>query len=191
MALTREDMIDDAAKIGCEVEAVMAVAAVESRGGGFDPEGFPKTLFEGHWFYKLTGGKFAQSHPTLCFPKWTRQFYGKTWQEEKARLAQAMALDRNAAMMSASWGMFQIMGFNHVKAGFKTPHEFVNAMCKSEDAQLGAFTNYIINTGLADEMRDKRWADFARLYNGPEYAQNKYDTKLAAEYAKAKAKAQG
>lgn len=186
MALTRQDMIDDAAKIGCEVEAVMAVAAVESRGGGFDPEGFPKTLFEGHWFHKLTGGKFSQTHPTLSFAKWTRAHYGKTWQAEKARLAQAMALDRNAAMMSASWGMFQIMGFNHVKAGFKTPQEFVNAMCKDENAQLGAFTNYIMNAGLADEMRDKRWADFARLYNGPEYAQNKYDIKLASEYAKAK-----
>jgi hypothetical protein len=186
MALTRQDCVDDAAKIGCEVEAVMAVAAVESRGGGFDPEGFPKTLFEGHWFHKLTGGKFAQSHPTLCFPKWTRQFYGKTWQEEKARLQQAMALDRNAAMMSASWGMFQIMGFNHVKAGFPTVQAFVNAMCKSEDSQLGAFTSYIINSGLADELRDKRWADFARLYNGPEYAQNQYDTKLATAYQKAK-----
>lgn len=187
MALTRSDMIDDAAKIGCEVEVVMAVAAVESRGGGFDPEGFPKTLFEGHWFHKLTGGRFSQTHPTLSFPRWTRQHYGRNWQQEKARLQQAIALDRNAALMSASWGMFQIMGFNHVKAGYNTVQEFVNAMCASENTQLEAFTNFIINTGLGDEMRDKRWADFARLYNGPSYAQNKYDTKLAAEYSKARA----
>lgn len=186
MALTREDCIDDAAKIGCEVEAVMAVAVVESMGGGFDPEGFPKTLFEGHWFYRLTNGKFAQSHPSLCYPKWTRQYYGKTWKEEKARLAEAMTLDREAAIKSASWGMFQVMGFNHNRCGIATVQDFVNTMCKSEDAQLSAFTQYIINSGLADELRDKRWADFARLYNGPEYAKNKYDQKLAAAYAKAK-----
>jgi hypothetical protein len=185
MALTREDFIDDAQKIGCDVEAVMAVAAVESKGGGFDPEGFPKTLFEGHWFHRLTKGKFSQSHPTLSFPKWTRVHYGKTWQEEKARLAEAIKLDRTAALMSASWGMFQIMGFNHTICGFKTVQQFVNEMCKSEDAQLAIFTNYIINAGLADELRDHRWADFARLYNGPEFAVNKYDQKLAAAHTKA------
>jgi hypothetical protein len=185
MALTREDFIDDANLIGCDVEAVMAVAAVESRGGGFDPEGFPKTLFEGHWFYRLTKGKFAESHPTLCFPNWDRRFYGKTWQEEKARLAEAASLDRTAAMMSASWGMFQIMGFNHAKCGYKTVQQFVNAMCRDENAQLEAFTQFIINSGLADELRDRRWADFARLYNGPGYQANKYDLKLAKAYDKA------
>lgn len=182
MPLMREDFVDDAKLIGCEVEAIMAVAKVESAGGGFDPEGFPKTLFEGHWFYKLTKGKFAQSHPTLCFEKWTRAHYGKTWQAEKARLAEAMTLDRNAAMMSASWGLFQIMGLNHAKCGFKTVQQFVNAMCKDENAQLGAFTQFIINSSLDDELRDKRWADFARLYNGPSYAVNKYDTKMAQAY---------
>ena len=185
MAFKKQDFVDDAALIGCEVEAVMAVAAVESSGGGFDPEGFPKTLFEGHWFHKLTNGKYSASHPSISYPRWTKQFYGKTWQAEKARLAEATTLDRNAALMSASWGMFQIMGFNHAKCGFKTVQQFVTAMCKSEDSQLFVFSQYIVNSGLADELRDKRWADFARLYNGPEYAKNKYDIKLAKAYAKA------
>lgn len=184
MSLTRNDFIDDAKLIGCDVEAVMAVASVESRGGGFDPEGFPKTLFEGHWFYKLTKGKFAASYPTLCFPKWTTAHYGKTWQQEKARLSAAVALDRNAALQSASWGMFQIMGFNHGRCGFKTVQQFVTAMCKDENTQLEAFTQFIIASGLADEMRGRRWADFARLYNGPGYAKNKYDTKLEKAYSK-------
>lgn len=186
MALTREDFVDDAAKIGCEVEAVMAVARVESRGAGFDPEGFPITLFEGHWFHRYTNGKFAAQYPTLSYPKWTKQFYGKSWKEEKDRLNQAIQLDRTSALLSSSWGMFQIMGFNFSKCGYKTVQQFVSAMCKSEDSQLSIFTDYVINAGLADELRDKRWADFARLYNGPEYAQNKYDQKLAAAYAAAK-----
>lgn len=186
MALTREDFEDDAQLIGCEVEAIMAVAAVESRGGGFDPEGFPKTLFEGHWFHKLTKGKYSKAYPTISYPTWTRVHYGRTWKEEKERLNLAISLDRNAALQSASWGMFQIMGFNHGVCGYKTVQQFVNAMCKSENAQLEAFTQFIINRGLADELRDLRWADFARLYNGPGYAQNRYDVKLAAEYARLK-----
>lgn len=186
MALTREDFIDDAAKIGCDIAAVMAVAEVESRGGGFDPEGFPKTLFEAHWFHKLTKGKYTASHPHLSQPSWDtgKKFYGKTWQEEKIRLAEACKLDRTAALQSASWGMFQIMWFNHAVCGFKTVQQFVNAMCKNENTQLEAFTNYVINRGLADELQDLRWADFARLYNGPGYAANKYDEKLAKAYAK-------
>jgi hypothetical protein len=187
MTISKAGFIAAAQDIGCEVEAVMAVARVESSGAGFDPEGFPRTLFEGHWFHRYTNGKFAASNPTLCYPKWTKQFYGKSWQEEKARLSQAIALDKTSAMLSASWGMFQIMGFNFSKCGYKTVQQFVNDMCKSEDSQLLIFTDYVKNAGLADELRDKRWADFARLYNGPEYAQNKYDTKLQAAYAAAKA----
>jgi hypothetical protein len=189
MALKREDCLDDAQQIGCEVEAVMAVAAVESRGGGFDPEGFPKTLFEGQWFYKFTKGKFAESHPNLCFPKWDKKSYGKTWQEEKARLATACTLDRTAALMSASWGMFQIMGFNFATCGFKTVQQYVSAVCKDENEQLAAFTQFIIHSRLDDELREKRWADFARLYNGSGYAQNQYDVKLAKAYEQAKKQA--
>lgn len=186
MTITQEGFEAAAAEIGCEVEAIMAVAKVESRGSGFDPEGFPITLFEGHWFHRYTKGRFADEYPTLSYPKWTRQFYGRSWAEEKERLAQAMELDRTSAMLSASWGMFQIMGFNFSRCGFKTVQQFVNAMCKDEDTQLLIFTNYVINSGLDDELRDCRWADFARLYNGPEYAMNHYDTKLEAAYEAAK-----
>lgn len=186
MALSRQDFIDDAAVIGCDVAAVMAVASVESNGSGFDPERFPRTLFEGHWFSKLTKGKYDATHPTISYPKWTKKHYGKTWREEKARLDLAVSLDRTAALQSASWGLFQIMGGNHVKCGFKTVQQFVTAMCKSEDAQLAAFTQFIVNSGLADELRDLRWADFARIYNGPMYAANNYDKKMAAAYEKFK-----
>lgn len=189
MSITKEGFIAAAALIGCEVEAVMAVAKVESSGAGFDPEGFPRTLFEGHWFHRYTNGKFGEKYPTLSYPKWTKQFYGKNWQEEKARLNQAIQLDRTSALLSSSWGMFQIMGFNFTKCGFKTVQQFVTAMCKSEDSQLAVFTSFINNSGLADELRDCRWADFARLYNGPEYALNKYDIKLKAAYDAAKLQA--
>jgi hypothetical protein len=185
MPLSQQDFQTAADTLGCDVKAIKAVAAVESSRSGFDPEGFPITLFEGHQFYRLTNGKYAIDHPTLCYPHWTREFYGSTWQAEKARLQQAMALDRQAALQSASWGMFQIMGFNYGKCGFKSVQEFVNAMCLSEGSQLQAFVGFVKNSGLAPSLQSKQWATFANSYNGPGYAQNQYDTKLAKAYAQA------
>lgn len=186
LILLPEDFIDDAKRIGCEVEAIRAVAQVESSGGGFCPDGFPKTLFEGHYFDRLTKGKYRASHPNISYPKWTRQFYGKSWQEERARLDLAISLDRTAALQSASWGTFQVMGANHAVCGFKTVQQFVNAMCKDANTHLEAFTTYVIENGLADELRDLRWSDFARIYNGPGYAANKYDVKMDKAYKRLK-----
>lgn len=171
----------------CDVAAVKAVAEVESRGNGFDPEGFPKTLFEGHWFFKYTKGKYATSHPSLCYKTWTKAHYGKTWQVEKDRLSTAMTLDRTSAMLSASWGGFQIMGFNFAQCGYKTVQQFVTDMCKSEDAQLLAFVEIIKSFGLADELRNLDFDSFAYRYNGVDYKKNDYAGKLLRAYKKYKA----
>jgi len=186
MALTREDFLDDAAKIGCEVEAIMAVATVETSGGGFNPDSTPKTLFEGHWFSRLTNHIYDGQYPTISYPKWTKEFYGKTWQQEQARLEMARQLDQDNAFKSASWGMFQIMGANHQIVGFPTVLDFVAAMCTDENEQLAAFTNFVLHNGLDDELRNKDWDTFARVYNGPQYKLNRYAEKMAAAYAKAK-----
>jgi len=181
--LTEQDFIDAANILKCEVASVRAVAEVESgKTGGFCPDDFPATLFEGHVFYRYVGSTYAKNYPTICYPKWTREFYGKTWQEERGRLDSAIALNRNAALMSASWGRFQIMGFNHGICGCVTVQQFVTVMCKSEREQGRLFIEYVIHEGLADELRDRRWDDFARRYNGPLYQKNDYAGKLARAY---------
>ena len=183
--LTEQDFADGAALLGCEVAAVKAVAEVESgRRGGFCPDGFPTILFEGHIFARYTNGIYSQQYPTISYPKWTKQFYGKTWIDERRRLEEATRLNRNAALMSTSWGRFQIMGFNHGICGCVTVQQFVNAKCKSEREQGRLFVEYIIHEGLTDELRDHRWDDFARFYNGPLYQKNDYAGKLARAYAK-------
>lgn len=182
--LTRDDFLDDANKIGCSVAAIRAVAEVESAGAGFDYLGRPKTLFEGHIFYKLTRGKFASSHPSICYPKWTKQFYGKTRDAEFIRLQTAIKLDRKAALMSASWGTFQIMGNNFATCGFADIEEFVEAQHTSANAHLECFTEFVLDRGLSDELCDLRWADFARIYNGASFKLNSYDTKMAKAYDK-------
>lgn len=181
--LSDADFEDDASRLGCHPILIRVVAQVESAGGGFCPDGFPKTLFEGHYFSRFTKGKFDTSHPSLSYPKWTKKHYGRTWQEERARLDQAVKLDRTAALMSASWGMFQIMGSNFAACGFKTVQQFVTAMCRSANDQLAAFTSYIIENGLADELKEARWSDFARHYNGPGQVVV-YANRMAAAYDK-------
>jgi hypothetical protein len=98
-----------------------------------------------------------------------------------------MMLDRNAALKSASWGRFQIMGFNHLLAGHPTIDFFIDAMQRSEAAHLEAFGAFSKSTGLTDSLKKKDWAKFAKGYNGPAYAGNMYDTKLEHAYSKHKA----
>lgn len=181
--LTDQDFRDAAAALGCEVAAIRAVCQVEAPKGGFNPDGTPATLFEGHKFYKYTAGKFAVKAPDLCFKVWTRAHYGKTWQQEQARLQRAMALDREAALKSASWGKFQIMGFNHFLVGYDTIQKFVTAMYQGEREQLLAFVRYVQTAGLAPALRRRDFAGFARGYNGPAYAHNDYHGKMAAAFA--------
>ena len=179
--LKEQDYITAAKELGCEVAAIKAVAEVESAGSGFLSDGQPKILFERHYFSRLTGGKYDKSYPDISYHKWGG--YGAT-NRQHARLTQATMLDRNAALMSASWGKFQIMGFNFALAGCNSLQQFVTAMFTSESAHLDCFVEYIKNTFLDDELRDKRWADFARKYNGPLYYKNNYDKKMAAAYKK-------
>jgi hypothetical protein len=60
----------------------------------------------------------------------------------------------------------------------------VEAMFESEGRHLDAFVNFLRHEHLDTPLRNKRWADFARKYNGEGYAANQYDVKLAAAYAR-------
>ncbi len=178
-----EDFAAAAKKLMCEVAAVRAVAEIESGGkSGFLADKRPKILFESRWFHKLTEGSFDASHPNLSTPTWVRNYSGGAGEYE--RLAAAIELDREAALKSASWGMFQILGVNHRLAGFPSVVEYVKAQVLSEGEHLKAFVNFVIGNKLDDELRDRRWADFARAYNGPAFRENRYDEKMAAAYAR-------
>ena len=188
--LNENDFQQAAALLNCDAPAIEAVAEVESAGDGFLSDGRVKILFEGHKFYKYTQGAYAQSHPTICYQKWTKAFYAKgpnadvRGAGELARLAEAIALDRTAALKSASYGKFQIMGFNFESCGFPTVDDFYAAMKVSEGEHLKAFCKFIETNSLDGVLRKHQWEKFAAGYNGPSYKDNKYDEKLAAAFAK-------
>lgn len=179
--INHKDYVHYAAEIGCEVEVLKALASVESAGKAMLDNGQPKILFEAHIFSELTGGIYNATHPKISTLHWDRSLYiGGAG--EHFRLQQAVKLDRNAALQSASWGMFQILGRNYGSCGFDNVQDFVNAMYQGELGQLKALVNFVKHEGIAPAMRDKEWRTIARKYNGPRYRDNKYDEKLEKAY---------
>lgn len=180
--ITEADYQREAKRLGCDVAAIKAVAAVESSGDGFLSSGDPKILFEAHVFDRLTGGRYRKSHPNISSARWDKSLYGPGGAHQHKRLQQAVALDRNAALQSASWGKFQVMGFNWELVGRRSLQAFINAQYLSEAEHLRDFVGYVIARGLADELQRKDWPGFALGYNGAGYAANRYDEKMAAAY---------
>jgi len=177
-----------ASTLNVEVAAIRAVHQVESAGrSGFLPDGRPEILFEGHCFWgqlKLLGMdpvSFRTGNEDILYPSWDMSYYkGKAG--EYLRLNRASVICHEASLMSASWGMFQIMGFNHKLCGYDSVYKFCASMYLDSDNQLQAFVSFILNTGLDVPLRELNWAEFARRYNGARYEENCYDVKLAAAY---------
>lgn len=170
--------------IGVGEDEIRAVLEVETTGGGFDAQGRPKMLFEPHVFYRELGEgpKRVKAEATgLAYRKWGSAPYLR---DSYSRLQLAMNIDANSALRSASWGIGQVMGFNHKAAGFKTAGDMVAAFCESEAAGLEGMINFIVSEQLDDDLRRHDWSGFARGYNGAGYAAHGYHTKLAAAFVK-------
>lgn len=165
--LTAADFQAIAQELGCEAAAVQAVVEVESGAlGAFGADGRPIILYEPHIFSRRTERRYDASHPTISYRTWDASKYPRTQDARWEQLRQAYALSPQDAVASASWGKFQIMGFNHAACGFPDPKSFVADMCRSEVQQLKAFANFVRANNLADELQRKDWAGFAAGYNG-------------------------
>lgn len=189
--ISESDFARAAAALGCDVAAIKAVSEVESRGDGFLSDGTtPRILFEAHQFHARTGGVYSASHPNVSSARWDKSLYatGKDADErgmkEHLRLKEAIALNREAALKSASWGRFQIMGFNYAAAGFDDLQPFIDAMYRSEGDHLDAFVAFVKSKRLDIPLRDHNWSAFAKGYNGEGYRLNNYDGNLAAAFIK-------
>src|SRR5581483_5620917 len=169
-------------RMGIHAPELWAVLNVETRGCGFLPDKRPAILYERHIFSKETNHKFDSAHPDIS--NRNQGGYGGDGAHQYDRLAKAIALDRKAALDAVSWGIGQLMGFNSEIAVYPDVETMVKAMMESENDQLRGMTGEIVHNGLHRALRDHRWRDFARGYNGPKYAENQYDTRLAAAYQK-------
>jgi hypothetical protein len=76
------------------------------------------------------------------------------------------------------------MGFNYKACGCNSVYEYYSRSFQSEAQQLILFCNFCKSQGLDKYLREKNWAEFAKCYNGPSYAQNQYDKKIAEAFKK-------
>lgn len=215
--LTEGDFAKAAEKLGVDVACVKAVQTVESKGAGYLNDGRLVILFERHVFKRemdkllvadaeatkaiakklsltiLPGQQFVaqvQIHLSRNFP----DIYNSTpggyigGVAEHDRLSKARGIHESCALKSASWGLFQIMGFHHKLLGFASPQDMVNTYSRSERDQLLSFCDFILaDTRLLAALRKRDWVAFAKAYNGPAYSTNRYDVRLAEGYKDAAA----
>ncbi|MEJ0024314.1 MAG: N-acetylmuramidase family protein [Alphaproteobacteria bacterium] len=155
----------------------------ESRGRGFSPDGRPIILFEPHIFSKATLRKYDLSNPNVSYKTWGDKPYPGTQAGRYAQLEEAFGLDPEAAVGSASWGLFQILGQNYKACGFASATAFVTDMAQSEARMLAAFEAFVRANKILDELQNKDWAGFARVYNGPGQV-DKYAKLLSDAYTR-------
>lgn len=188
--LRQIDLVHAAERLGVELATVMAVNEIESRGSGLHlggpAAGEPVILYERHIMRRrlihhgIDPVPHQRRRPDLVNNKPGGYIGGP---QEHKRLAAAHGIHPTAAFESASWGLFQIMGFHWNRLGYDSATAFATAMHRDEPSQLEAFTRFIErDAGLHRALRCQDWRDFARRYNGPAFEKNDYDTRLAAAY---------
>jgi hypothetical protein len=169
--LTEADKIQAAASLGISPCAMYAVVQAESGGKGFNDDGSIKIQFEGHVFYRelkkrgINPAGYQAGNDDILYPAFTMRYVLGQSAEYK-QLKKASAIDEEAALLSTSFGMFQIMGFNHAVCGFSDVFDFVEAQKRSEKAQLDSFCAYMTTRNLRRFLLAEDWPGFAAKYNG-------------------------
>ncbi|KAB0269080.1 N-acetylmuramidase domain-containing protein [Microvirga brassicacearum] len=181
-------------RIGVGEDELHAFMDTECRGSGFDKQGRPQLLFEPHVFYRnLPAGAKRDAAMALgiAYPNWRTGTYPS---DSYPRLTRALSIDETAAIKACSWGLGQILGENHIDAGYDTPQEMVTSFCADEENHLDASVNFIIANKIDDDLRalakltrpttpdDCRV--IVRVYNGVGYEANKYHIRFAANHNK-------
>jgi hypothetical protein len=184
LPLTQDALSRAAEQLGVSVAEIWALTFTETDPpySGFYADKRPQILFERHLFHRLTNGRFDTAHPDISNSN--PGGYGAGGSHQYDRLSLAMSLDEDAALQSASWGIGQVLGDNYLAAKCGSPQELVTRAFSSEDDQLAAVANEIIADGAARALATHDWATFARIYNGPNYKENNYDTVLRSWYDK-------
>lgn len=101
-------------------------------------------------------------------------------------MAKAKEINEGYAIQSCSWGKFQVMGkyYNYL---YSSPQELEEAMnmCEIQHfAYFKVFLKDVTGTNIIKAMKEKNWNKIAELYNGKDYAINKYHIKMKEEYEK-------
>src|SRR5262245_44070295 len=176
-----------AAGLGEDPAAMLAVAEVQICGKAFVDVGArqePVIRVEGHYFDRRLSQKNRQiaRKAGLASPVAGRVANPVTQAARWRFLERAAAIDRRAAYESVSWGLGQVMGAHWAWLGYAGIEALVAEARSGVGGQARLMARYIEKAGLSPALQRQDWAAFARGYNGPDYARNGYDKKIAAAY---------
>ncbi|MDN5937880.1 MAG: N-acetylmuramidase family protein [Salinisphaera sp.] len=185
-SLTDDDIAQAATGLGVDAASVRALLRVESRGEGFLRNGAPIILFERHIMWRELEGRGIDPEPwSEKYPDLVNQVPGgyQGGQKEIERLNRARNINSSAAISSASWGLFQVMGMHWDYLDYASPQHYEAAMYVDSAHQLDAFCRYIkADPTLHQGLEHHDWHTVARLYNGPAYEKNQYAARLERAY---------
>lgn len=156
-----QSIIAEAKRIGVEKEALAAFVRVESGGKGFNTDGKLIIQFEPVWFRKT-----APYAPSGAWSQNGVERQSKEW----IAFNEAFGLNPDAAMKSTSIGLGQVMGFNHLRIGYKTVGEMWDDAKKGEHRQIYQMAEFIkTDRRLINALKEKNWHLVATYYNGAKY----------------------
>lgn len=190
MALTKAQqavVTDKASRLDIPAAFALGIVDKESAGKAFytvGTEKLPAIRIEGHYFWRLLGagskrdqavaqGLAAKSSGVVKNPS--------TMAGRYIQLQQMEAIDRETASQSISIGIGQVMGEHYKRIGYTSAVAMLQAATASFDNQVAQFLSFIATDAkLLKAARDYDYVTFARIYNGRNYKQNRYDTELKA-----------
>lgn len=149
-------------KTALPLPRLLAFIEVESGGRGFGDTGKLILQYEPHIFSKATG----IPRSTLNQYKWdenTVDIQSKEWEA----FNEAYSLNPEEAMKSTSWGLPQIMGFNHKQAGYVSVGDMLDDFKRGEGEQVMALIRFIeANKKLYKAVMVGDYETIADVYNG-------------------------
>jgi len=180
-------IISLAGEAGLDPAALLAVAEVESGGRAlFHVNGVqePAIRFEGHYFDRRLSGRIRDQARQAGFaaPEAGRVRNPKTQRERWLLLERAMNIHKKAALESTSWGLGQVMGAHWEWLDYRSIDELVADARSGVAGQVSLMLRFIDKATLKQVLEARDWRNFARRYNGPGFARNQYDTRMAASY---------
>lgn len=206
--LTASDFDTAAGILGLPKYVIQAVQSVESKSSGYFDDGRADILFERHQFRKkllswmslsvnnsiavatAAGIPYQPANINATFVDnalilkmgdiynpIAGGYIGGS--KEYDRMTRAAALNESCAWQSASWGLFQIMGYWYQTLGYASVQDMVKDAQTSEDLQLQMFCNFVkADSRMLRALATGDYHSFAVEYNGP--AQQGYDMKIAS-----------
>ncbi|GBU20615.1 hypothetical protein R80B4_00494 [Fibrobacteres bacterium R8-0-B4] len=166
---------DAAKKLGVEVELMKAIGEKESRGLGFRRVGQATILFERHRMreHLVATKKYSPAKIDELMEKYpgiVNTKSGNYTPSSYDKLQTAKTIDVDCAIMSCSWGRFQVMGENFLWGKYSSPQELELAMNACDLQQFKYFVAFLEKKhGMLNALLSKNWEKIAECYNGKEW----------------------